>query len=74
MQGTDWNKEASNFIKTELARDGIGYKELIQRLAALGIEESYTGIAAKINRGTFSFVFFMQCMKVLGNKIVRFED
>jgi hypothetical protein len=71
MTDTDWNKLATNTIKAELARSGIGYEELINRLDAIGIKESYTGIAAKINRGTFSFAFFMQCMKVLGVNEIR---
>ncbi|MDI1279456.1 DUF6471 domain-containing protein [Methylobacter sp.] len=71
MTDVDWNKLAANTIKAELARSGIGYEELIHRLDAIGIKESYTGIAAKINRGTFSFAFFMQCMNVLGKTEIR---
>lgn len=71
MSDTDWNKLATNIIKAELARSGIGYEELINRLEAIGVKESYTGIAAKINRGTFSFAFFMQCMKALGVSDIR---
>lgn len=71
---TDWHKLATTTIKVELTKANIGYEELVQRLAAMGIQESYTGIAAKINRGTFSFMFFMQCMKAVGVKQVRIED
>ena len=71
MSDVDWNKLATNTIKAELARSGIGYEELIRRLDAIGVKESYTGIAAKINRGAFSFAFFMQCMNVLGKTEIR---
>ncbi len=71
MNDTDWNKLATNTIKAELARSGIGYEELINRLEAIGVKESYTGVAAKINRGTFSFAFFMQCMKAIDVKEIR---
>lgn len=67
----DWNKEATNLLKSELARAGVGYGELIDRLKEIGVDESYKGIANKINRGAFSFIFFMQCMQVLGNESVR---
>jgi Domain of unknown function (DUF6471) len=73
MKDIDWNKLATNTIKVELVRSGIGYEELIRRLSEMGITESYTGIASKINRGSFSFVFFMQCMKALGNKTIRLD-
>ena len=67
----EWNQLATNLLKSEMARAGLGYEELISRLQKIGIEESYKGIANKINRGAFSFVFFMQCMKALGVTDVR---
>lgn len=70
---TDWHKLATTTIKVELTKANIGYEELVQRLAAMGIQESYTGIAAKINRGTFSFMFFMQCMKAINKNSVTFD-
>lgn len=74
MTDADWTKLATTTIKVELARAGIGYEELIRRLAEFGVQESYKGLSAKINRGTFSFTFFAQCMKALGVKAVRIED
>jgi DNA (cytosine-5)-methyltransferase 1 len=73
MIDVDWNKLATTTIKVELARSGIGYEELIRRLEEIGVHESYTGIAAKINRGTFSFAFFMQCMRALELKTIRLD-
>lgn len=67
----DWNKVASSTLKAELARASIGYEELTERLAKIGIEESYKAVAAKINRGSFSFAFFAQCMRALGVRDVR---
>ena len=74
MTQEEWNRQAANLLKAELARLGIGYEELIEQLQAIGVDESYKGIAAKINRGTFSFAFFMQCMKALKQKMVRLEE
>lgn len=61
-----WQHEAANFLKAELARAGIGYDGLGQKLKSIGIEESYKGIANKVNRGSFSFAFFLQCMRAIG--------
>lgn len=74
MTQEEWNRQAANFLKAELVRMGIGYEGLIEQLQAIGVDESYKGIAAKINRGTFSFAFFMQCMKALKQKTVRLEE
>jgi hypothetical protein len=67
----EWSGRASNLLKSEMARAGVSYDELISKLHALDIDESYKGIANKINRGTFSFVFFMQCMKALEISEIR---
>ena len=74
MNDEEWNRYASNLLKAELARAGIGYDELIKRLSEFGVQESYKGLAAKVNRGTFSLVFFAQCMKALEIKSVRLSE
>lgn len=66
-----WNKQAANFLKSEIAREGIKYEELCLRLKALGIEEQYKGLANKIKRGSFSFAFFLQCMKAIGKHEIK---
>lgn len=74
MTDKDWNRLASNFLKAELKRQGVNYLDLQKKLEEIGINETSNSINIKINRGTFSFVFFMQVMKVLNNKIVRLEN
>lgn len=64
-------KEATNILKAELARDGLTYQDLIKKLSAIGIHEEYKSVANKIGRGTFSFIFFIQCMKALGKHDLR---
>jgi hypothetical protein len=71
MTQEEWSRHAANLLKAELARLGVGYEGLVEQLQAIGVDESYKGIAAKINRGTFSFLFFLQCMKALGIKEVQ---
>ena len=71
MSKEEWERYAAQTLKAELARAGVGYEDLVQRLHAIGVDESYKGIASKINRGTFSFLFFAQCMKALGIAQVR---
>ncbi len=74
MTEEEWNRYASNLLKAELARAGISYDELIRRLAEIGVQEGYKGLAAKVNRGTFSLVFFAQCMQALGVRTVRLSE
>lgn len=70
----EWSKQATNMIKAELSRKGVTYDQLQEKMAALGIDETANAINVKINRGTFSFVFFMQVMKAIGAKTLRLED
>lgn len=70
---TEWRAQASQILKAELSRHGVKYAELRERLAALGIEESYGGLATKINRGKFSFTFFLQCMKTLEKTEIKLD-
>lgn len=71
MTEDEWKQYAAQNLKSELVRLGVGYEDLIQKLRGIGVDESYKGIASKINRGTFSFLFYAQCMKALGIRDVR---
>lgn len=62
------------FIKVELRRADISYKELAKRLAQHGFEETEIGIASKLSRGTFSATFLLACLAVLELEGVRLED
>lgn len=65
--------EAKAILKAELARKDIGYKRLSQLLAQVGVDETPSAITNKLSRGTFSFVFFLQCMKALGRAQVTID-
>lgn len=61
-----WENEARLLLKAEIARRGVTYDRLAQRLQSVGVQETTRSIANKMSRGTFSFVFFLQCMRALG--------
>ena len=61
----EWADKASRFIKAEVKRAGIGYRELAERLNSHGLSETEGGIAAKLARGTFSATFWLACLSVL---------
>jgi hypothetical protein len=62
------------FLKAELKRAEVSYKELAGRLVEHGLEETETGIASKMARGTFSATFLMACLAVLRREGIRLED
>jgi len=70
----DWGIRASRFLKAELRRAGIGYKELAERLNTQGIEETETSITGKLARGTFTASFLLATMEAIGMEQVRLTD
>lgn len=65
-----WENEARLLLKAEVARRGVTYERLAKHLQAIGAQETTRSIANKMSRGTFSFVFFLQCMNALGAESV----
>jgi hypothetical protein len=61
----EWAGKASRFIKAELKRAGVSYKELARRLNEHGLEESEDSITSKLGRGTFAVTFFLAVLSVL---------
>jgi len=70
----DYKNRAKSMIKSELAKKDMDYIELSKRLKEIGIEETQTNLANKINRGTFSLIFALQVFDVLGLKTLRLKD
>jgi hypothetical protein len=62
----EWAAKASRFIKVELKRANVSYKELADRLNEHGLEETEASISSKLQRGTFSVTFFLAVLTVLG--------
>lgn len=71
---TDWQARVKGLLKAELKRRNVSYKELVERLAALGIRETEQNIRTKISRGGFTAVFFVQCLIAIGCTSLRLED
>lgn len=70
----EWGVRASRFIKAELKRADVGYKELAERLNKHGLRETETSITGKLGRGAFAASFFLACLAVLGRNEIRVED
>jgi 3-mercaptopyruvate sulfurtransferase SseA len=62
----DWQAQAKGIIRGELKRRNLNYKDLADRLQALGVRETERNIANKISRGGFTATFLLQCMEAIG--------
>jgi hypothetical protein len=70
----EWSSRIKGLLKAELKRRNIGYRELAEKLATLGISETERNLANKISRGGFTAVFFVQCLLAIGCTSLRLEE
>lgn len=62
----EWENEVKGMLKAEIKRRNMTYEQLAERLAEIGVDDSARNIINKINRGSFSAVFFVQCLRAIG--------
>lgn len=62
----DWQERTKGILKAELKRKGLSYRDLAERLTAMGVPETEANIKNKISRGGFTAVFFLQCLRAIG--------
>jgi hypothetical protein len=70
----DWHGEVKGILRGELKRRNMTYRELAERLAALGVHETERNITNKVSRGGFSAVFFVQCLRAMGCQRIDLSD
>lgn len=70
----EWQAKAKGLLKAELKRRGVGYRDLAEKLAALGVAETEQNIANKISRGGFSAVFLIQCLEAIGARTITLGE
>ena len=74
MVDKDWQERTKGILKAELKRKGLSYRDLAERLSAMGVPETETNIKNKISRGGFTAVFFLQCLKAIGVSTLRIDE
>jgi hypothetical protein len=73
-KGKDWQALVKGLLKAELKRRNLSYAELVEKLAAIGVRDSERNISNKISRGSFTAVFFVQCMEAIGVKTIHLTE
>jgi hypothetical protein len=74
MPDKDWQDRVKGLLKAELKRRNVGYRELADKLTAMGIAETELNIKNKISRGGFTAVFFVQCLEAIGCHTLRLSE
>lgn len=71
---TDYEALAANLLKAELKRKGITYAQLVEKLAAIGVDEKEVNVRNKLSRGKFTAAFLLQCLSATGTSSLRLSD
>jgi hypothetical protein len=74
MAEIDWTARAKNLLKAELKRRGVSYRDLAEKLTAIGVPENERNLSNKISRGGFTAAFFLQCLTAVGCTTLRLDD
>ena len=69
-----WEERAKRFLKAELKRADVSYRDLAERLKKHGLEETEASVASKLSRGTFAATFFLATLTAIGCESVALED
>jgi hypothetical protein len=70
---TDWEEKAKGLLRAEMARKGVTYAQLVEKLATIGVDENERNLRNKVSRGKFTAGFFIQCLTALGCSSLRLE-
>jgi hypothetical protein len=70
----NWEERAKAYLKAELARADVSYKDLAERLKKHGLQETEASVANKISRGSFPASFFLASLVAIGCGSVTLDD
>ena len=70
----EWAEDVRRLLRAEMARRGITYRDLTERLAAIGVQDTSGNLRNKVSRGRFSAAFLVQCLNAMGVRTLRLGE
>jgi hypothetical protein len=67
-------ERAKNLLKAEMKQRVLSYRDLAEKLATIGVQETERNLNNKISRGGFSAAFLFQCLDAIGAHTLRLES
>ncbi|MBJ7533269.1 hypothetical protein JDN40_04000 [Rhodomicrobium vannielii ATCC 17100] len=71
---THWENRAKGLLKSEIKRRNLTYAQVVDKLAAIGVQEDERNFRNKVARGKFTAAFLLQCLEAIGAQSVRLDD
>ena len=70
-----WEKIPSIILKTELAKRNLNYKQFLEKFnKVIDSKMTYNDLKSRISRGSFSTIFFLQCLKAMEVKTLFLDE
>ena len=69
----EYEARAKNLLKGELKRRGLTYRQLVEKLEGIGIQETERNLTNKISRGGFTAAFLLQCLDAMEASEIRLK-
>lgn len=70
----DWQALVKRLLKAELKRRDPSYADLTGMLVTIGTRDNEQNVSNKIPLGSFTAVFFFQCMEAVGCRFVHLSE
>jgi hypothetical protein len=70
----DWTAHIKGILRAQMARHHVSYKDLVDKLAAIGVDETEANLRNKVSRGSFTAAFFIQCLVAIGTHTLRLDE
>jgi hypothetical protein len=70
----DWVAYTKGLLRGEMVRRGVSYAALVEKLSAIGVNDSEANLRNKISRGGFTGAFLVQCLTAMGVTALRLDD
>lgn len=65
MKKYAWTHAATKILRSEMAKRAMKIPDLVAALNGIGCDESPEKVQNKLYRGTYSAIFFLQCLKAM---------
>lgn len=66
-----WRNKAKGIVKAEIALRNLEYADVVEKLKAIGIEETPQNLSNKISRGAFGADFMLKVLTAIGCEEIR---
>jgi hypothetical protein len=73
MPDADYEAKAKGLLRAEMARRGLTYQQLVEKLKENGVKEDEHNLRNKVARGKFTAAFMLQCLAAIGAREIRLD-